>query len=455
MTLSTIPWEELKTLETAPLKSRLFSILQDIAVEIQQTERDDPVVLATVPRLIEIIRFREDLATFNAPLNALARSVGLWNYIDVPTADPRDSLIAQAVTIDAIGGITLHREQVAALNVLLSGRNLILSAPTSFGKSLLIDILLLSGRYHRVAIVVPTIALLDEFRRRLVSRFRNEFDVVMHHSEPVTRGKVIFLGTQERLINRTDLGSLDLVVVDEFYKLDPARRDERSVTLNAAVYQLLKKSRQFFFLGPNIEHVRVSGQSPWRFEFLKTRFATVAVDTIDLKGIPEKDTRLREELYKDDNWPTLVFVSSPDKAIKLAADLVSVGTPVGSAAELARWIDANYGGKWDLSKAVAAGIGLHHGRIPRALASRFVKFFNDRHLPILLCTSTLIEGVNTAAKSVLIYDKTINREFIRLFHLFQYPRSRRATGAAPRGQGLPFSHATAASRCRRRSAPVR
>jgi hypothetical protein len=31
-------------------------------------------------------------------------------------------------------------------------------------------------------------------------------------------------------------------------------------------------------------------------------------------------------------------------------------------------------------------------------------------LPILICTSTLIEGVNTAAKSVLIYDKKINRE---------------------------------------------
>jgi len=37
--------------------------------------------------------------------------------------------------------------------------------------------------------------------------------------------------------------------------------------------------------------------------------------------------------------------------------------------------------------------------------------FNDenRPLPVLLCTSTLIEGVNTAAKSVLIYDKVINK----------------------------------------------
>jgi hypothetical protein len=38
-----------------------------------------------------------------------------------------------------------------------------------------------------------------------------------------------------------------------------------------------------------------------------------------------------------------------------------------------------------------------------------VKMFNDTTLPVLICTSTLIEGVNTAAKSVLIYDKTISR----------------------------------------------
>ena len=42
-------------------------------------------------------------------------------------------------------------------------------------------------------------------------------------------------------------------------------------------------------------------------------------------------------------------------------------------------------------------------------ASRFIRMFNQKALPILICTSTLIEGVNTAAKSVLIYDKRINR----------------------------------------------
>jgi len=285
-----------------------------------------------------------------------------------------------------------------------------LSAPTSFGKSLLVDALLLSNRYKRVAIVLPTIALLDEFRRRLVSRFGVRFDVLMHQSEKQEGDRVVFLGTQERLINRDDLGMLDLSVVDEFYKLDPARKDERSVTLNAAVYQLLRRSKQFLFLGPNIEEVRISNDSRWGFEFIKTRFATVAVDTFDLKTVPNKLQKLKQEAYTKANWPALVFVSSPDRANTIARNLLESQNPIGDGKALATWIEDNYGDKWSLSTAVAAGIGVHHGRIPRALASRFVKMFNDEKLPILICTSTLIEGVNTAAKSVLIYDKAIARE---------------------------------------------
>jgi hypothetical protein len=314
MTLSQSEWHELASLDGSTLRSRLFSVLQSIAVEIQESELDNPNLLSSVPRIAELISQRSELADYSEVLGSLARSVGLWNYIDKENADPRDRLVAESVTIKELGGVTLHREQIAALNVLLSGRNLILSAPTSFGKSILIDALLLSDKYRRVAIVLPTIALLDEFRRRLVDRFGHKFDVLMHHSDRGEKDRTIFLGTQERLINRNDLGVLDLAVVDEFYKLDPNRRDERSITLNAAVYQLLRKAKQFFFLGPNIEAVQISSDSRWRFEFLRTRFSTVAVDTYDLKSVRDKAQRVEAEAFNADNWPALIFVSSPDKA---------------------------------------------------------------------------------------------------------------------------------------------
>lgn len=420
-----IDWNSLRQANTTELKGELFGILQTLALEVQERDPDDPELLATVPRLAELIAARPDVSSYSELVSTLARSVGLWNYIDHAVADQREAIVAGAVTIPELGGIALHRQQVEALNILLAGKNLVLSAPTSFGKSVLIDAVILSGNYKRIAIVLPTIALLDEFRRRLVGRFGSTYDIVMHHSEAPSKDRVIFLGTQERLINRSDLADLDLAVVDEFYKLDPARQDDRSMTLNAAVYKLLRRSKQFFFLGPNIEEVRFSPNSRWRFEFLKTRFSTVAVDTYDLKNVKDRDARLSEEAFKQENWPALIFVSSPDKANELAGELMLGRSMPGKAKQLSSWINANYGGRWELAKTVAAGIGVHHGRIPRALASRFVKMFNDRHIPVLVCTSTLIEGVNTAAKSVLIYDKKINN---RAFDFFTFSNIRGRAG---------------------------
>ncbi|WP_336800166.1 DEAD/DEAH box helicase [Kaistia sp. MMO-174] len=408
MTIPEIDWRAINDLSGDRLKGQIFQVLQIASQAIQVEANDSPALLGIVPRLAELLERRPELSSFQEAYNALARSVGLWNYIDRAQADIRDELIAEAATVPALG-IALHREQLSALNTLLNGNNLILSAPTSFGKSLLVDALLLTGRFNRIAIVLPTIALLDEFRRRLVGRFGSAFDVLMHHSEKQIQRKVIFLGTQERLINRDDLGFLDLVVVDEFYKLDPSRKDDRSVTLNAAVYKLLQKSKQFFFIGPNIDNVNISQDNRWTFQFLKTRFSTVAVDTFDLNGVKDKASRLSEEVYRESNWPALVFVSSPDRANKLSKELAEVNKAIGDGKDLALWMESNYGTGWSVTEAVAAGVGVHHGRVPRALASRLIRLFNDKKIPILICTSTLIEGVNTAAKSVLIYDKKINR----------------------------------------------
>ncbi|WP_273281343.1 DEAD/DEAH box helicase [Pseudooceanicola atlanticus] len=411
MAIMQVNWQELNKLSGMELKHAVFGVIREASLALQSAQIDDPSILETVPRISELIESRGDeLSCFKELSSSLARSTGLWNYIDVNNADISDALVAEAVTAPELDGITFHREQIVALNALLAGRNLILSAPTSFGKSLLVDALLATGEYKRVAIVLPTIALLDEFRRRFQNRFYGRFDVVMHQSEVSTDQPTIFLGTQERLIHREDLGELDLTVVDEFYKLDPARRDDRSVTLNAAVYKLLKRSKQFFFLGPNIDKVSISADARWNFEFLRTRFSTVAIDTLDLQAVPDKRDRLIEEIGEEENWPALVFVSSPDKANKLAIELSEKMAVSEDAIGFSAWLKSNIGPNNFLSEAVEYGFGVHHGRIPRAIAARMVRLFDEKKIPVLLCTSTLIEGVNTAAKTVMIFDKKINRD---------------------------------------------
>ena len=164
MTTAGINWQSVTGLSGDALKAEIFSIMQQASWDLQTGEIDDPTLLGVVPRLAELMEDRPELASFGEAFSAIARSVGLWNYIDTEAANARDELAAEIAYVPELG-IVLHREQLGALNTLLAGQNLILSAPTSFGKSILIDAMLLSNRYSRVAIVLPTIALLDEFRQ--------------------------------------------------------------------------------------------------------------------------------------------------------------------------------------------------------------------------------------------------------------------------------------------------
>ena len=74
--------------------------------------------------------------------------------------------------------IILHREQSRVLKLLLNGENIVLSAPTSFGKSYIIDALISIKKPRNVLIIVPTIALLDETRRRIYSKFQSDYNII-------------------------------------------------------------------------------------------------------------------------------------------------------------------------------------------------------------------------------------------------------------------------------------
>jgi hypothetical protein len=74
-------------------------------------------------------------------VNHLIRETGLYPYLQSDSASWQDRFAYEAFKVD-IGlrtPITLHREQSTVLRKLLEGLNLAISAPTSFGKSFIID----------------------------------------------------------------------------------------------------------------------------------------------------------------------------------------------------------------------------------------------------------------------------------------------------------------------------
>lgn len=399
-----------------------FQILQSICLLASRSQgRNDGEVQELVLRALDR---REAFRSCSEVLNGLTRHFGLYPYLSADTLTVRDAIAREFhrpnVLASGLGGrpesvgsdtegLVFHRVQAEVFRRLLDGESIVLSAPTSFGKSSLVDALIENGRFDNIVIVVPTIALIDETRRRL-ARFRKTHKVITHASQEQEERNVLVL-TQERAIEFPDLPDIDLFVLDEFYKLDPREDAQRAMTLNHVFYKLTKKAKQFYLLGPNIQSIPEGFPERFKCQFIRTDFATVVTELIPVRPKRNEEYKKLLDLCTKVDGPTLIYCASPNKARKVT-EMLAEGLPErrSGMAGAATWVSENYHPGWTLVKGLKKGVGMHHGRMPRALAQLCVKGFNEEQLAFLVCTSTLIEGVNTKAKNVIIFDNKIAKQ---------------------------------------------
>jgi len=308
-----------------------------------------------------------------------------------------------------------HREQFEIYARLMAGDNVILSAPTSFGKSRIIDAVIASRRHSNVAVVVPTLALIDETRRRL-SIFKDKYHIVTHLSQRPAEAN-LFLFTAERMVVYEGLPKVTFFVIDEFYKIDAMEEDStRTVALKSAFYRLFKLDSQFFLLAPQSSRF-LRGQR----RVLSATSTTPSIQqwVTEHYDVPQGGTEIERlvQLARTLDEPTLIFCRSPKRANEVARALFQggAGKYQSSMAESVDWIRRHFHPDWILPEGLLHGIGVHHGKIPRALAQYIVGKFNDAGLRFLVCTSTLIEGVNTKAKNVVVLDNKIAMRNIDFF----------------------------------------
>lgn len=390
-----------------------FSVIKSIANNLNQKNE---VYLQEV--ILRAIEQREMFGNYQSIINDFAREIGLFPYLDPEELNLADKIAYEFHRPDGVeqDNIVFHRAQARVYFELLDGKNVILSAPTSFGKSLVTDTIIATERFKNIAIVLPTIALIDETRKRL-SRFRDRYKIITHSTQSIS-DRNIFVLTQERVMEIVNEVDIDFFVIDEFYKIQPTPQDqERSIILNQAFYKLLKKGGQFYLLGPNIENIN-SKVFPENIEinFIKTDYKTVITEKIKV-AVPTTDEDALLNLCAELTEPTLIYCKSPKSANKVAKLLFDSGKfKTNQYNESAiEWLEEEYHPLWFLPKALKYGIGIHHGKIPRAISQFAVKAFNEDRLQFLVCTSTLIEGVNTKAKNVIIYDNKVANEKFDFF----------------------------------------
>jgi len=363
--------------------------------------------------LIKLLDYHQTKNIQYTPLiNNLIRQTGLYPYIDYENANWQEKFLYELFKVDTGDDeeLTLHREQSRLLKKLLNNESIAVSAPTSFGKSFVIDAYISIKKPDTVVIIVPTIALTDETRRRLYKKFSDTYKIITT-AEAELADKNILVFPQERAINYVNkLESVDILIIDEFYKASSKFDKDRSSTLVKAILKLGKVAKQKYFLAPNIKKLN---NNPFTkdMEFVELDFNTVFLEKHNLYETIKKDEEAKSnELVKilsNKQTKTLIYAGTY-KNIESISNLLLTSLPDKDRSlllDFSKWLGKNYSYNWSLTKLVKKGTGVHNGKLHRSISQIQVKLFSEKNDGIddLISTSSIIEGVNTSAENVVIW----------------------------------------------------
>lgn len=388
----------------------LFSLINEFNSH-QNNFLVQDIVIRTLERRKEIHN--------NFILDHLLGELGLFPYINYENCSSKDKLRKNIFTTPQDDDKVFHIRQAEVFHRIMSGENVILSAPTSFGKSLIIEAIVSSLEFKNIVIVVPTIALIDELKRKL-SKYNRYYKIITQINQQSSTNN-IYIFTQERVLEYKDSFPVDFFIIDEFYKLAPtSENDERCDRLNLAFKKLFSKSKRFYMLGPRINGLVSGITDELRCSFLQfDSYITVSTNEY-YYPIPSKGKDSDIDIFRDkilyeilesigSKEQTVIYCKSPKRVSSLLSRILELNLlrKVDTNNELAQWLAYNFHEDWSLVEGVQHGIAYHHAQLPRAVAALIVDLFNSSKLNILICTSTLIEGVNTNAKNIVIYDDCI------------------------------------------------
>ena len=365
--------------------------------------------------LIKLLDYHaQNQIDYSPIVNHLIRETGLYPYIDSDTANWDDKYISEVFKVDIGGGEekTLHREQSFLLKKLLDGQNIAVSAPTSFGKSFVIDAFISLKHPQNVVIIVPTIALTDETRRRLYKKFSNNYKIITTPDVELEK-KNILIFPQERAISYINkITDIDILIIDEFYKAGIMFEPERAPALLKAILEFGKKAKQKYFLGPNISEIKDNPITK-NMEFIPLNFNTVFSEIHKVYENYRKDTTAGK--FKADNLINILSKKETKSLIYagtfnnidhitniLNENIPEKNDPILN--DFSDWLKINYSEHYILADLVKKGVGIHNGRLHRSLSQIQIKLFGERNkIDNIVSTSSIIEGVNTAAENVIIW----------------------------------------------------
>jgi len=347
--------------------------------------------------------------------------------------------------------------QLESWELLSGARSGALSGPTSAGKSYVLLLHLVeqfrAGALRNAAYVVPTRALInqvsDDAAAALAERGLRDVTITSVPVDLTSDGgsQVLYVVTQERLdallIAHPDL-RLDLVLIDEAQMIADGNR---GVLLESVLDRVNGQAgkTQVVFSGPLIENPRyfgdlfrlddfatsVSRRSPVTQNIIFLNYAEEPEPQVAVKVLVEPDSvdvasvdvpmRLLTPLDRlsymsvmfGRGGSSIVYAGGKAEAEKIATkvamDLPADHVQGGELNELIGFVKKHVHREFALASTLEKGVGFHYGHMPSLLRKQLEDQFRERKIRYLVCTSTLLYGLNLPAKNIFLEKPTTGR----------------------------------------------
>lgn len=326
------------------------------------------------------------------------------------------SAFAESVLDD---GVAMHPEQIQILNQIKENDALIVSAPTSFGKTFCIFEYIARYLPQNIVLIVPTLALVDEYVKRVIKRYQTLFSRYKIHTHMDEDRSYdfdqnnIFIITHDRVVQESAyaiIEKIDFLVIDEVYKLETDLQNDRVLVLNMAYYHLAQKAQKYVLLAPFIKSVEDIEQLEKSPTFYNSTYSPV-VNEVKTVKILRHDDRYPEcqrllGVFPS-NEKTLIYFPTVAGIYKYVNDYIAKEPIIDELDESVKffleWAREEIHEDWCVIKAMERGYLIHNGQIPIGTRLFQLDFYESSDVyNRLLCTSTLLEGVNTTAKNIII-----------------------------------------------------
>jgi len=328
------------------------------------------------------------------------------------------------------------------------------SAPTASGKTFLVLQWLIEQLHKKntqVAIyLAPTRALVSEIETNLRGLLEEieQIDVsslplrAKYEAARAGGPRIVLVFTQERLHLLAnilaDKFSVDVLIVDEAHKIGD---NQRGVILQDAIERLIRANPKLkaVFISPAtqnpeelladaphgvhkiavdsdattvLQNLIVARQVPRKSKLwaltLRQHGLELPLGTLQLASTP---AGLKKRLAfiaaaVGERGGTLVYANGAGEAEEVAEliaqllpDLNCVDVELSQLAELAR---KGVHQDFRLAPLVELGVAFHYGNMPALLRLEIERLFRIGKLRVLVCTSTLIEGVNLSCRTIVV-----------------------------------------------------